>query len=120
MPAAVLLAFSAVWFSIQYVDKWLLESDRFKWYTDARLTGHIALTPWMITLHTDKLNRRLTRIGHKLSGISTIWYSFGTLLTLIVFFTSIPFLILSIASNDADYTAWFVKVCSKFTRNAPL
>jgi len=110
MPVALFLAFIAVWCSIQYADGYLLQTDRFKWYSDARLSGHLNLSPWMITIHTDRLNRALTRIGHKLSSLSRIWYSFGTIMTLLVFFTSIPFLILSIISNEADYTAWFVKL----------
>ena len=110
MSVWLLLAFGGVWCVAQWADRVALERDLSPTYTELRLSGTVNVTPWMITLHTERFNRRLTKLGHKLSCLSRLWYGFGTLLTLLVFGASIPFLITSIINNDADYTAWFIKV----------
>lgn len=106
----MVVGFCAFWSALQLGDKWLLGGDRLGWYTDARLNGTININHYMLTFHTDRFNRKLTRLGHRLSAFGRVWFWVGSVLTLAVFFLSVPFLITSIVKAESDYSGWLVKL----------
>ena len=65
MPLVVILAFAFCWVGVQFADNFLLRYDVWAAYSKIRISGQLHLTSFMLTFHTERFNRALTKFGHK-------------------------------------------------------
>ena len=65
MPLVVILAFAFCWVGVQFADNFLLRYDVWAAYSKIRISGQLHLTSFMLTFHTERFNRCLTKFGHK-------------------------------------------------------